>query len=194
MTTPGSDQEVPRWSWLLAGAIGGPLSIFLHEMAHFAAAHFAGAPNIRFEWTAVEADFDGIDATARGFIALAGPVLTVGLLVAAWLYSRRRFNPVVHAIGLVAGVRSLVSLGYIIRSIIGSADSGNFAFDEYDAAIDLGISPLWFSVPSLVAFLAAAGWFGRLLRRRHGRVPVLLVLVGSAVGLLVYATVGPAVV
>lgn len=188
-----STDVVPRSTWFLVGALALPLSLFLHEMAHFAVANLVRAEDITFEWTAVEAERGSVGSTGWGSIAIAGPVLTLALIVAAVVLSRRRFHPVVIAIGLVAGFRSLVSLGYIIRSILGSADSGNFAFDEYDAATEFGISPLLFSVPSLAAFVFGAVWFGRRLWRDHGPLSLLVVIVGSIVGLVVYATVGPAI-
>jgi len=187
-------EEVSLARWLVAGVVAMPLSIFLHEMAHFIAAHLVGATEVEFNWVAIEAETGSIGPTARGFIGLAGPALTLGLIVGAWAHSRKHFNAVVWALGLVAGLRSLVSLAYVIRTILGKADGGTFAFDEYEAATDFGISPMLFSVPSLAAFAFGAAWFGRLLWQRHRRLSVLVVVVGAVVGITVYAVVGPLIV
>jgi len=177
--------QLAGWSALMT-----PLSVFLHELGHYAAARAFGYP-ARLKATSVAADLDQAPALIEAAQSFAGPAVTLLItIVAARLYARDRRRLWALALGMAAPHRYLVVTGYVavlgLLALRGRPFGGTPNFDEYNTAQALGL-PI---IPVAVAITALliAYWTWLVLRIPKGsRIScTLAIIVGAGVGMYLW--------
>lgn len=131
---------------------------------------------------------------------LAGPLVTIGLMVLSVIGLRRRkMSSWAFALAITAPLRFLVGavfLFYVAKaSLENSRFSGQPNFDEYNAALALGLSPVWLIAGQTLLLIGFWIWIAGLPVARRRLASVASALMGGAVGISLWMTaVGPAVV
>ena len=181
--------------WVLAAAVVLPLTVLLHELAHFGVAHAFGFPDVLLYPTYVRdgAEAAGYPAWQRGVRAAAGPALTWVMIIAGAVAAHRHPRSVwAVTLGLIAPVRSaLVAAGLLVAAALGrTLAAANL--DEVDAATLLGF-PAGPLLAASGAGAAAAWWVViRSLPQGRRRAIIGAVAVGGAAGLGLYLALAAA--
>lgn len=175
--------------WFFMAAIGGCSSIVLHELAHYLTAIVSGASDVSFHWAYVDHDSSSVSNTANAFIALLGPLSSYLMALAAWLYVRRTPSSFALALGFAAAFRNLAVLPYTVKMLLGQ-DTSTFFFDEIRGASAMGISPLYFVIPSLIVGIVGTLYFGRQAQRGEGTILTVAVIVGGFAGIYFWSIFG----
>lgn len=205
MATDGAASE-RRYVWLellsLAGwgALLAPAGIILHEMGHFVVGLSLGFP-VRLNVGSVSGgpvigSATNLDVAMQ---ASAGPLVTIALMaVAAWGLISRPGSHWALALAITAPIRFIVGGTYLFW--VGkawfeeSAFQGTPNFDEYNAAIALGLSPVWLVTVQIFGLVAYWIWATTRPKPNARIASVGSVLVGAIVGIAVWmALIGPAV-
>lgn len=190
----------PRWglrpllAWAGAAAVAVPVGIVLHELGHYLVAAALGAPDLHLHYDHISANEAVIPAGERGAIALAGPIVTL-LIVVGFSAAALRSGPRALLIAPVfaAGWRTAgLTLGYWITRVAEPAALAGRDVDELIAARSLGVpAEVLYAVNALVLY----GAWVLLVRRvpRGRRLPALTgILLGTAVGIIAWLRVlGP---
>jgi hypothetical protein len=192
--------------WFGVALLVGPLTILPHELGHYLTYSFFGFPDMELRpasisygqydlfWGHIQAG--NFAAAAEVYPlwqvavgAAAGPLVTAVIVLACcYLAYRRGPTPWIVAPGLMAPIRSLIGIFYLIMALFWGP--GQPHFDEFSVAQLTGV-PV--AVPILLsAAVLFRGWYVllRLLPRGGRLLPVLSVLAGMAVGLPLYNILG----
>ena len=186
--------KLAGWAALLA-----PAGIVLHELGHFAVGWFLGYP-VRLNVGSVSGgpELGAAPDWAVALMASAGPLVTIALMaIAAVALMRRPLSKWALALAITAPLRFLVGgtyLFWVIKARLeNSAFSGTPNFDEYNAALALGLSPVWLLAIQMIALVCY--WFWSASRPARGRrlLNVGSVLIGAVAGIAIWmALAGPA--
>ena len=177
---------IPKW--LIVAAALTALTIFIHEIAHYVTALAFGAENVKLHWLDVSYDPASLSRMAAAMTALAGPFSTYLIIIVVWLSGISGLAPL--ALGIGAASRNLVLLPFALKMVLGH-DISSFSNDEVRTAIILNISPLPFG---LIAVLLGVGGMVVFLRRAYrtnGVVFPIALIVGTALGIILWSAVGP---
>ncbi|MEM8618050.1 MAG: hypothetical protein AAGF20_14095 [Pseudomonadota bacterium] len=180
--------QIPRW--LAVSAVATIGTIFGHEVAHYLGALAVGASDLRLHWADISFDETSVDDIGTAIIWLAGPLFTHSLIL--WVLLSRTSSILHLAIGLGAASRNLVLIPFTAKYLLGR-DVSTFSNDEVTAAQALKTSPALFAV--IAVLLGLAGTFV-FLRRAHRLVPYTLplsLLIGTVLGIVIWAFVGPVI-
>lgn len=131
--------------------------------------------------------------------ASAGPLVTIALMaIAAWGLVSRPGSRWALALAITAPIRFIVGATYLFWVVKawfeGTGFQGTPNFDEYNAALALGLSPVW--LVAVQTFVLLAYWLWATTRPRPvARVAsVVSVLVGAVIGIVLWmALIGPVV-
>lgn len=192
------------WRELLSlagwGAVLAPLGIVLHEMGHFIVGFSLGFP-VRLNVGSVS-DGAAIGAATDQAVAMqasAGPLVTIALMaVAAIGLLKRPGSRWPYALAITAPIRFIVGGTYLFW--VGkawfeeTAFQGSPNFDEYNAALALGLSPAWLVAIQTLGLIAYWLWATTRPRPIARIASVGSVLVGAVIGIALWmALIGPAV-
>lgn len=209
MVTPVALQRAPtaRWvTWTVyfsLGLLGAPLSILLHEAAHFVLALCFAFDEVRFHYQSVtyageERVFELVWAGKLreagtiyplrhvAWTAMAGPLVNHVLSSGLAVLVHRRWSRIAAALGPLLAGRAFM-IGYFV--IFEPTASRN---DEDLVARILGFSPVWLAAVGLAIAATATLWIFRSMPRSE-RLPGLLgTFAGGSVGGYLYLShVGP---
>jgi hypothetical protein len=147
------------WAALLA-----PVGIVLHELGHFAVGLSLGYP-VRMHVGSVSGGAAiGLAPDLHvAMEAVAGPLVTVALAaIAIWGLLRRPGSRWALALAITAPIRFIVGGVYLFGVIKAwfeeTAFQGTPNFDEYNAALALGLSPVWLVAAQTLGLLAYWFW------------------------------------
>jgi len=185
-----------RWKtlgvWLLAGILSAPLTIILHELGHYLAALAMGAEGVTLHFADVAYDETSVSLAQGSVVSVMGPVTTYLIILGCFLLTRKQFNLYVVTAAIVAPLRGLAGLGFVIFSLRGITDRAFSGVDEWEFATKAGITP-W--IPILIALtVLGLSWFYffREIKRKQGGWYILLAVGVIVIGLIVYFNVlGP---
>ena len=183
------------WAALLA-----PVGIVLHELGHFAVGLSLGYP-VRMHVGSVSGGAAiGLASDLHvAMEAVAGPLVTVALAaIAIWGLLRRPGSRWALALAITAPIRFIVGGVYLFAVIKAwleeTAFQGTPNFDEYNAALALGLSPVCLVAVQTLGLLAYWSWVITQPRPVARLASVASVLVGAVVGIALWmALIGPAV-
>lgn len=185
--------KLAGWSAFLA-----PIGIFLHELGHFFVGLLLGF--------AVQLNVGSVSGgptlgkAADGAVALqasAGPFVTIALMALAAIGLRHRPVPSwALALAITAPLRFVVGGTYLFwvakAWMAGTAFQGTPNFDEYNAALALGLSPAWLLVVQMCALISYWVWAIAKAPLQRRIVSVGCVLIGAVAGVGFWmAAVGP---
>ena len=122
-----------------------PLTIWLHELGHYATADWLGFPNPLLHYSSISyGDVSTTPVSLIGTVGLAGPVVTViiATLACGWIfyYGPSRWA---SALAVSAASRFIVGVPYTLVNIAVRMTGARLqppAFDEYKAGVALGWS------------------------------------------------------
>lgn len=205
MATDGaaSDQRFV-WRELLSlvgwGAVLAPFGIVLHEMGHFIVGFSLGFP-VQLNVGSVSGGPAIGTATdqAVAMQASAGPLLTIALMaVAAIGLVNRPGSRWAFALAITAPIRFIVGGTYLFwvskAWFEETAFQGTPNFDEYNAALALGLSPVWLVAIQILGLIAFWLWATTRPRPIARIASVGSVLVGAIIGIALWmALIGPVV-
>lgn len=182
------------------GALLAPAGIVLHELGHFIVGLSLGFP-VKFNVGSVSggATLGLAPESAVALQASAGPLVTIALMaIAAWGLKNRSAPLWGFALAITAPLRFIVGgtyLFWVAKSYFENTDfQGTPNFDEYNAAVAVGLSPVW--LVSIQMCILTLYWTWVMTRARHSRRLVSLgcVLVGAITGIALWMSViGPTV-
>ena len=182
------------WAVLLA-----PAGIVLHELGHFVTGLMLGFP-VRLNVGSVSGG-PTLGSAADWAVAVqaaAGPLVTIALMaVAAMGLIRNRAANWALALALTAPLRFIVGGSYLFwvvkASLANIPFQGTPDFDEYNAALALGLSPVAVVAVQMIALIAYWIWSASRPPRGRRLLKVGIVLVGAVAGISIWmALVGPA--
>jgi hypothetical protein len=172
---------------LVFAALFVPITILLHELGHLVAARALGFDRAKLHFSAVDpGPLHGQAAWAPGVVGLAGPAVTLILIIAAIaMHNRNRTAAWPLALAIAAASRFAVGLPYTLASLVVRAQGRHLAapvFDEHKAATVLGwLGDLLLGLTSALA-LAVLVWVVLKLPRGR-RLPILAaLLIGTGLG------------
>lgn len=177
-----------------------PTGILLHELGHFLAGLSLGFP-VRLNVGSVSGG-PALGSAADSAVALqssAGPLVTSALMViAAWGLTTRPGSRWAFALAITAPLRFIVGATYLFwvakAWIERTAFQGTLNFDEYNAALALGLSPEWLVAIQFGGLIAYWIWTAAMLRPAGKIASVGSVLFGAVIGIAVWmALIGPAI-
>lgn len=200
--------------FLAGAALSGPAGIVLHELAHGAAAYAFGFPGVQLHSTSISYDGStrlwallsaGDRAAAAalfplwqvGVVALAGPLVTLGLTLGSAVLLRRRspsrplpqiWRACLAGWALMASVRGLTSVYYVLV-VRPQYPDARPNFDEINAARALDAPVDWLVWPTLLVILLSWALAVPTLRPFWPMLPAALM--GPVLGVLLWAVVGP---
>jgi hypothetical protein len=177
-----------------------PLTIFIHELGHFAIPIIFDLPAQLHPTTVSGGAEPGSGASGWMVAAQAGggPLATVLMAIAGGsLFSRNRKRLWALAAAVAAASRMLVTTGYLavrlLLAVLGTKFGGTPNFDEHNVAAALGFSPVIISI-------AASGFLALLLfwmfRRMESGSRILFALalgLGIGLGGFAWTTLAPPV-
>ena len=184
--------KLAGWSALMA-----PLSVLLHETGHFAVARTLGFPaRLRVASISDGAELGQAPDWMVASQAAAGPIVTLALvLVAARLYARDPTRLWALALAAAAPVRFLVTGAYlgalILVALRGSRFGGTPNFDEYNAAMAMGVPALPIAAAVTVLLAVFWIWLARSIPRGRRTLFILAIAVGAVTGMYLWMEVGP---
>ena len=191
----------PRWrtagAYALLCALLAPLTIVLHEVAHYVTALALGFPDVEFHFSAIaHGDIGGRPGWQSGLVGLAGPAATIAFILAAIALGRRRPGTAwPHALAFAAASRLLVGVPYTLANSITRLSGGRLdppAFDEYKAGVALGVSGDAMLGASVAFFFVAIVWLARALPKGRRLAAWAGLLAGTALGWALWmALLGP---
>lgn len=132
-------------SW---AAIFAPLSIFVHELAHYVAGRAMGYPVVMNVASVAGGAELGVDPNYEVAVqAAAGPLMTLILAFSALFFLRRQPMPRwAFAMAIVVPTRTMVGVVFLYYHVkarlSGEVFQGKPNFDEFNAATALGWSPV----------------------------------------------------
>ncbi|MCU0710150.1 MAG: hypothetical protein MUF23_17880 [Pirellula sp.] len=207
----------PWWKlasiWLAGAALSGPIGIVLHELAHYLAAVSFSFPEVKINYASInyaqseefwaeilEGDRAGAAAIHPpnyvGIVSIAGPLLTIVLSLGSALMLRsKEFNDLAAALlagfALMAGVRSLTGLSYIIY-VRPNYPGAIPYFDEINAARAFGIPVDYFVWPLCLGLILS--WFIAIPQLRPGlAIKLPAAIIGPVLGIALWAVIGPTI-
>ena len=197
--------------WLLAASLSGPVGIVLHELGHFAVAVACGFPETRMSFASASyqnsqqfwqtlASGDRKSAAGiyplnqAGYVAAAGPAVTAVMILAGvgilfWTKPNHFIGGFLAGLALMAGVRSVTGIYYILAVRPYFPDARPF-FDEINIARAFDLPVDWIVWPSVLLVLIA--WIvvvPRLTPERWLKLPAAII--GPILGILIWAQIGP---
>jgi hypothetical protein len=150
------------------------LTILLHELGHLTAAIWLGFPEPALHYSSIShGDIAGFPGRSVGIVGLAGPAVTVLVLLAAcgWI-ALRGAAPWAVALAITAASRFAVGVPYTIANIIVGLRGAQLqppAFDEYKAGTALGWSGNALLGSTSFVLIASVAWVAiRLPRGERG--------------------------
>lgn len=177
-----------------------PAGIILHEMGHFIVGLSLGFP-VRLNVGSVSGG-PAIGTASDLDVAMqasAGPLVTIALMaVAAWGLLTRPGSRWAFALAITAPIRFIVGGTYLFwvgkAWLEKSAFQGTPNFDEYNAALALGVSPVWLVAVQIFGLVAYWIWATTRPRPIARIASVGSVLVGAIIGIAMWmALIGPVV-
>lgn len=181
-------------AWLAATVIAVPFTILAHELGHFLTGIALGHPDVTLHFASVSsgATDAGAPAWELGLVAAAGPLVSLAMAgVCTWMAHRHRPYPLVVAAGFVAPVKFVIGVVFLMSRLRG-AEGGSPNFDEFNAAVHFGISPVWTSLAGALVLVAAWVLLIRSLPPGRRGLPLVGLTVGTGAGIFLYAgLVGP---
>ena len=188
-----------RWLvWFGAALLAAPLAIVLHELGHFTLAKAFGFPNVSFHFSSVSdgADAAGYPLWQQGLKALAGPAVTLALVL-GFTAAARRYGPGPLTVGpaFAAGVRAFILGGaYLLVRVLHPERVAQGNFDELNAARRLGLSADLVMAVSVLTIVAAWIYLVRLLPKAIRLRALGVTAAGTVVGVVLWVSViGPIV-
>lgn len=175
-------------SWLVVAALLTILSIFLHEVFHYAAAVLSGAENVKLHWADITFDSGSLGSRGLAVTWLAGPILTHTIIL--WVLLSKTNNLAALALGLGACSRNLVLLPFTIKFLLGR-DTSTFTNDEVTVGQALEVSPMIFALPAVA--LSALGLYRFLTRAKRASSIILatVLVLGVVLGIASWGIIGP---
>lgn len=189
------DLKTVAWAALVA-----PLCVVFHELGHYLVAVADGIP-VSLNPASVTGlpGSESIQPSVPGLGAAMGPIVTLVLTFGAVLLLRRRIGPSkpLLAVALTAPARMLVLYAFLgfalVRALAGKPPSRP-NFDEYNALVQLGLSPVPILVVLAILLPLAWGLAIRTVPKGERLRATVLTIVGAAIGLALWMTVvGPAI-
>lgn len=181
------------------GALLAPAGIILHEMGHFLVGLSLGFP-VRLNAGSVSGGPAIGSATdmAVAMQASAGPLVTITLMaIAAWGLINRPGSRWAFALAITAPLRFIVGGTYLFwvgkAWLEETAFQGTPNFDEFNAALALGLSPVWLVAVQVLGLIAFWIWATTRPRPIARIASVGSVLAGAVIGIALWmALIGPA--
>lgn len=182
------------------GALLAPAGIVLHELGHLIVGKALGYP-ARMNVGSVSGgpSLGSAPDMAVAWQASAGPIITIVLMaIAAWGLLRRPGSRWPYALAITAPLRFIVGATYLFWVVHawaeGTAFQGTPNFDEYNAALAIGIAPVLLVSVQIIALVAYWIWVVRRARPVGRIASVVTVLAGAVVGIALWmALIGPTV-
>lgn len=182
------------------GALLAPMGIVLHELGHLFVGISLGYP-VRLNVGSVSGgpklgSATDVDVALQ---ASAGPLVTIILMaIAAWGLTKFPGSRWAFALAITAPLRFIVGgvfLFWVAKARFeNAAFQGTPNFDEYNAALALGLSPVWLVAIQICGLLAFWIWAITRPMSRGMIVSIASVLVGGIIGIAMWmALVGPAI-
>jgi hypothetical protein len=183
--------------WVGVAALAAPVGIVLHELGHFGAAEAFGFPEVTLHFASVsdQADGAGFPAWQYGVKALAGPAVTL-FLVLGFTIAARRFGPgpFTAAPVFAAGVRTVIlGAAYFFVRITNPEGAATSNIDEVNAVRHLGLSIDLFMGFSMFLILGTWIYLAWLIPKPVRWKAVVATILGMIVGIGAWISViGPA--
>ena len=200
MTQSASSQNSPFQTALIHAAYGlvvAPLTIIAHELGHFGVGLIVGAPDLALHYGSVTdtASEQGFASAKIGAQAIAGPIVTLLIMVACVFGLRRKPHPLFVAALIAAPVRFAVGAVYLAFSILAAVRGqprGQPDFDEFNAAQAFGFPVEPLIVLELVVTLVIWSWLFRRLLGSPRLISIGSAVVGAVIGIGIWmGIVGP---
>ena len=180
------------------GALLAPTSILIHEMGHFIVGYSLGFP-VQLNIASVSGgpELGSAADLAVASQASAGPAATVVLMViAAWWLACRSGSKWAFALAITAPLRFIVGGTYLFWVAKAWMENAVFPgkpnFDEYNAALALGLSPVWLVFIQTCCLIAYWVWVATRPRPIARIASVGSVVIGAVIGIALWmAVVGP---
>jgi hypothetical protein len=199
----GSDERrIGRQHLVLLGwsAALAPAGIVLHELGHFIVGRAYGFP-VRLNVGSVSggASLGSAPDMTVALQASAGPLVTIGLMAIAMLgLSKPPLRLWALALAITAPIRFIVGgtyLFWVAKALIeGTRFQGTPNFDEYNAAIALGISPVALVMVQMVALAMFWAWAINRAKPIGRIISLVSIMIGAVIGIVLWmALIGPAV-
>ncbi len=182
------------WPVLLA-----PATILLHELAHLTAALMLGFPEPVIHFSSIaHGDISDRPAWQAGVVGLAGPLVTIALILLGMAFSRNRKSvrwP--YALTVSAASRLFVGVPYTVMNIAMLIVGGRLdppSFDEYKAGVALGLPGNAVLGISGAFFFLALIWLAFTLPRGERLAAWPGLILGTVVGWAAwFMLIGPAI-
>ena len=137
------------------------LTILLHETGHLLAAKYFGLPDTALHFDRVDYDERvAVDAWKLGVIGLAGPAVTIILIIIGLAWAGKTRHPAAYALAAAAASRLIVGVPYTVVALALFLSGRHLAapsFDEARAALAFGLPPEALMAVSTAAFFIAFG-------------------------------------
>ncbi len=176
------------YRWIPLGLIFVPLNALAHELGHFISYHIFGADNIVLHYASVSADTETLSAAEKAVATISGPMVSLTILVLAFIISRKRYSPVWMILGAVTMLRGLVNIPYLIGRFKGLSGQPNF--DEYNFSTYSGIDPVAPAVISILLVIFAIIYFSFLTFRINKVLGIVNLWLSVLTGLVFWGIIG----
>lgn len=182
--------------WSGVAVLAAPVAIVLHEIGHFVVAEAFGFPDVVLHYTFVSdgAEEAGFPAWQRGVKAIAGPVVTLVLVLGSVAVMRKIGpHPLAVAPAFAAGVRAVILGGaYLLVRILHPERAYDGNFDELNAARHLDLSPDFVMGVSVIAILGTWIYVARHIPAPIRWKALAAITLGTIVGIATWVSfVGP---
>ncbi|MGB7210181.1 MAG: hypothetical protein WBD27_16105 [Pyrinomonadaceae bacterium] len=170
------------------GVIVVPLTIVTHELGHYFAYKFFGAPNVVLHSVSVSADKDTLRGVQIAIASIVGPIISYVTIGLAYFFTQKKYIPFWIIVGLAAPIGRIVNFVYVYFRVLGYSPNPNF--DEFNFSRSLNIEPLWLSVFTILVVLATLLLLFRKAWKWGKFVEVASVIFSLVVGLSVWMFLG----
>jgi len=188
---------LPVLTYAAYGALAAPLTIVAHELGHFGVGVILGTPDLALHYGSVSdtAREQAFSTAAIGAQALAGPIVTLLILIGGFVALKTQTHPFVVGILLASPIRFAVGAVYLAFSL-GAMIKGEARnqpnFDEFNAAQAFGFAVEPLIIIEIVATIAIWVWIFRRLEKRTRFRALLGAIVGIVIGVGLWITsIGP---
>lgn len=183
-------------AWGGVAALAAPLGIILHELGHFVTAKAFGFPDLVFHYASVtdRAAEVGMPAWQQGVNAVAGPLVTLAIVLGCCVVARLRGpSPLAIAPAFAAGIRTFVVCGgFLIGRVLRPHQVPRGNFDELNAARHLGIPPEVVTGASFLLLVLAWAYLTRRIPRSERWMALGAITMGTVAGIVLYVQwIGP---
>jgi hypothetical protein len=173
--------------WAIWSVCLAPVTIVVHELGHYSAAHLLGYPRPVLHFSGVDPGPSvGVPAAYVGFVALAGPLVSAALAIVGSVWIRRAKGTPLPAALTVTGVsRFAVSVPYTLVSAWVRLQERTLTppvFDEYLAGEALGWSGDALLATTTLLFLGVVWHVNRAVKKGARMTAWIGLLSGTVVG------------